>query len=124
MNQKQVSKKEIEKLLFQKIRDIYINKLEHNLDSIYYKQFDRTLILILEGSVTSTEIILDNSECKPLARQLRTAIDKIVQPQIKTIIEQVMGVKIIDFFIDTTISNNLTGAIAIFELEERDISQQ
>lgn len=115
MNQKEIMKKKIETLLLQKIKDVYSSKLEHNLSSISYIQFDCTLIILIEGTITSSEKLLQEQDRWQLAEELRIAIDKIIKPQIKTVIEEVMEAKVIDFLSDTTIKSNLTGAIAIFE---------
>lgn len=43
----------------------------------------------------------------------------MIHPQIQTIIEEVLNVKVVDFLSDTTIDNNITGAIAIFEFKPK-----
>ncbi|HHP7232293.1 MAG TPA: DUF2294 domain-containing protein [Xenococcaceae cyanobacterium] len=109
----------IESLLSQKIKDVYHAQLERQLDNISYKLFDHTLIIILEGTITSSEKLLKNHNCLLLAEQVRKTIDSVIQPQIKDIIEEVLDVKVIDFLSDTTIDNDLTGAIAIFEFKPK-----
>ncbi len=121
MNKKTTRIKKIEPILSQKIKDVYQYQLEHQLDNIHYKIFDSTLIIMLEGTITSPEKLLKNNDRPYLAKQVREAIDQVIQPQIKEIIEDVLNVKVIDFLSDTTIDNNLTGAIAIFELKPKDI---
>ena len=117
MNHKAIKIKEIENLLSQKIMDIYRCQLEHQLSDISYKLFDRTLIVLLEGTITSSEKLLKNNDSVYLAKQVREAIDSVIEPQIKNTIEEVLNVKVVDFLSDTTIDNDLTGAIAIFELQ-------
>ena len=95
----------------------FIRLLGHQLDNISYKLFNRTLIVMLEGTITSPEKLLKDNNLLFLAKQVREAIDSVIYPQIKEIIEEVMNVKVIDFLIDTTIDNNLTGAIAILEFK-------
>ena len=122
MNNKVIGIKKIESLLSQRIKDVYRNQLEHQLDNISYKLFDRTLIIMLEGTITSPEKLLKNHDCYGLAEQVREAIDRVIHPQIRDIIEEALNVKVIDFLSDTTIDNNLTGAIAVFELKSNDTS--
>ena len=107
----------VEYLLSQKIKDIYQDQLEHELEHVYYKLFDRTLIVILEGAITTPEKLLKSNDNFYLAQQVRTAIDNVIHPQIKDIIEEVMDVEVTDFMSDTTIDNNITGAIAILEFK-------
>ncbi len=123
MNQKVIKIKEIESLLSQKIMDIYSYKLEHQLTNISYKLFDRTLIVFLEGTITSPEKLLKKNNSIYLAKQVREAIDRVIHPQIKGVIEEVLNVKVVDFLSDTTIDNDLTGAIAIFEFKPKNVAK-
>ncbi|MDJ0596368.1 MAG: DUF2294 domain-containing protein [Pleurocapsa sp. MO_226.B13] len=117
MNRKKIRIKNIESLLSQRIKKVYQNQLEHQLDSISYKLLDRVLIITLQGTITPPEKLLKNNNRSYLAEQVREAIDSVIHPQIQEIIEEVLDVKIVDFLSDTTIENDLTGAIAIFKLE-------
>ncbi|ELS05239.1 hypothetical protein Xen7305DRAFT_00049820 [Xenococcus sp. PCC 7305] len=121
MNKKVIRTKEIENLLSQKIRDAYQDRLEHKLDKVSYKLFDHTLVVMLEGITTSPEKVLRNNDRIYLANQVREVIDNVMQSQIQEIIEEVFDIKVVDFLSDTTIDNNLTGAIAIFEFKPNSI---
>ncbi len=121
MNHKVIKFKQIESLLSQKIKDIYQDRLEHTLDNITYKLFDRTLVITLEGTITSPEKLLKDNDRLDLAKQVREAIDRIIHPQIQSMIEEVLDVKVVDYLSDTTIDNDLTGAIAIFEFKPKKI---
>ncbi|MDJ0633057.1 MAG: DUF2294 domain-containing protein [Xenococcaceae cyanobacterium MO_188.B29] len=115
-----MNRKSMESILSQKIKDIYQEQLDHQLDNISYKLFDSTLIIMLEGSITSAEKLLNENDRSHLAEQVRAAIDRVIQPQIQSVIEEVLNVKIVDFLSDTTIDNDITGAIAIFEFKSKD----
>lgn len=117
MDDKAFKFKQREKLLSRKIQNIYTDRLQHQLDDISYKFFDSTLVVILEGTITSSEKLLKDNDRFGLAEQVRDAIDLIIQPQLKKTIEEVLNVRVIDFLSDTTIDHNLTWAIAIFEFK-------
>ncbi len=121
MNNKVIRIKQIESLLFRKIKNVYRERLEHKLYNVSYKLFDRTLVIILEGTITSPEKLLKNNDRLDLAKQLREAIDRVIHPQIQDIIEEVLDVKVVDYLSDTTIDNDMTGAIAIFEFKPKEI---
>ena len=121
MNNKVIRIKQIESLLFRKIKNVYRERLEHKLYNVSYKLFDRTLVIILEGTITSPEKLLKNNDHLDLAKQLREAIDRVIHPQIQDIIEEVLDVKVVDYLSDTTIDNDMTGAIAIFEFKLKEI---
>jgi uncharacterized protein YbcI len=124
MNKISITTEQLEKILSPKIRSIYKKQLEHQLSAISYRLFDRTLVVILEGTLTPPEQLLKQSDRQQLAKQVRQAIDRIIQPQIKTTIEEVMNVKVIDFLSDTTIDTSRTGAIAIFEFHPKTDSDK
>lgn len=117
MNKKAIRIKKVESILSRKIEQIYQEQLEHQLDSISYRLFDSTLIILLEGTITPPEKLLHNSDRVSLAKEVREAIDSVIHPRIQHSIEETLEVKVVDFLSDTTIDNNLTGAIAIFEFE-------
>jgi len=121
MNKKIVKIKKVESLLSQRIRDIYQDRLEHELDNISYQLFDCTLIIMLEGTITLPEKLLKNNDRHCLAEEVRKLIDSIIHPQIQSSIEDILNVRVVDFLSDTTIEQNMTGAIAIFEFESKDI---
>lgn len=117
MVKKAIKIKQIEPLLSEKIQAVYQAQLEHPLHKISYKLFDNTLVITMEGTITSPEKLLKDNERFALAKQVREAIDSVIRPQIQSVIEEVLDVKIVDFLSDTTIEHDMTGAIAIFELE-------
>lgn len=118
MSNLSIHKKVLEDVLSPKIRDIYKNQLKHQLDSVSFYLFERTLIVILEGTVTPPEKMLNNNEKICLAKKVRKVIDSILKPQLKKIIEDVMNVKVVDFLCDTTLESDCTSAIIIFERQK------
>lgn len=120
MNDKAQKIKIIRSLLSQKIKDIYQDQLEHQLDNISYNLLDRSLIITIEGTVTSPEKLLKDNDRLHLAKQVREVIDSVIQPQIQDTIEEILDVKVVDFLSDTTLDNDMTGAIAIFELKPKE----
>ncbi|VEP13892.1 conserved hypothetical protein [Hyella patelloides LEGE 07179] len=121
MNNKVIRIKKIESLLSRKIKDVYRDRLDHKLDNVSYKLFDRTLIITLDGTITSPEKLLKDNDRLDLAKQVRETIDSIIHPRIQDIIEEILDVKVVDYLSDTTIDNDITGAIAVFEFKPKDI---
>jgi uncharacterized protein YbcI len=119
MTKANLTPEQLEPLLSKQIEDLYFNVLQHQLSEIAYKWFDDKLVVIIEGTVTQAEKLLYQSDRKHLARQVRSVINKIILPQIKSAIEEVTNATVGDFLGDTTIDTGRTGAIAIFtKLEE------
>ena len=121
MKQRAIRLEKVESLLSQRIKNIYQNQLEHKLNNISYKLFDRTLIIVLEGTITSPEKLVRDNDRFYLAKRIRESIDSVINPQIKNSIEDIFNVKVVDFLSDTTIEREMTGAIAIFEFKSKDI---
>lgn len=96
---------------------MYEKELKHELKEINYQLFNDKLIIIMEESVTQPELVLNESSKEDLAKKVRNFFDQILQPQIKSSIEEVLKVTIIDFLSDTTIETSRTAAIAIFQLQ-------
>jgi uncharacterized protein YbcI len=104
--------KKLESFLSKRIKDIYEARLKQQLNTITYQLFEKTLVIVMDGSVTQVEQFLNENERQELAKQVRDTINNIVSPQIKITIEEVMEVNVIDFLFDTTIDSTHTAAIA------------
>jgi uncharacterized protein YbcI len=107
--------KKLESVLSQKINDFYRKRLKQQLNDIQYYVFEKTIVIVIEGSVTQVERFLNDNDRQELAKQVRLAIDRIVKSQIKGLIEESLDVNVVDFLCDTSIDTNRTGAIVIFE---------
>ncbi len=120
MSQSFIKYQHLENLLSERIQNLYYEQLKHEIDEITYHLFDNTLIITIEGALTPPEQFLNANEHKKLAEQVREVIDRLIQPQIESSIEEVMNVEVVDFLCDTTIDTSRTGAIAILGLKPKD----
>lgn len=111
---------ELERNLSNRIRNLYGWELGRQLDEISYQWFDNQLVIIIEGTVTPPEQLLNNNSHQQLAKKVRAVFDDLIQPQIKSLIEDVLDVTVVDFLSSTTIDTGRTGAIAIFELQPKE----
>jgi uncharacterized protein YbcI len=118
MEEGNLTQKKLENLLSNQIKSLYQKELKHELKKINYELFNDKLIIIMEGTLTRPELVLNETNRKELAKKVRNLFDKILQPQIKNSVEQVLNVTVTDFLSDTNIETSRTGAIAIFELED------
>jgi uncharacterized protein YbcI len=98
--------KKLESFLSKRIKDIYEVQLKQQVSIITYQLFEQTLVIVMDGSITQVEQFLIENERQELAKQVRETIDNIVSPQIRSTIEEVMEVNVIDFLFDTTIDSN------------------
>ncbi|MGB3532869.1 MAG: DUF2294 domain-containing protein [Microcoleaceae cyanobacterium] len=111
------SLKALENKLSDKIQEIYLQQLNHQVGSILCRLFNQTLIVLIEESITLPEQKLNTQESENLAEQMRAEFYRIIQPQIALIIEQTTNMYAIDFLCDTTLETGRTGIIIILELK-------
>lgn len=107
---------QLERLLSQKLQALYRSQLGHQPGKVTCQLFDEKLALIVEDSITPPEQLLANSGQTELAEQVRSDLDKAIQPQLKAMIEEVLGVAVLDILSDATMKTGRTGIIAILEM--------
>jgi len=117
MEEGNLTQKKLENLLSNQIKSLYQKELKHELKKINYELFNDKLIIIMEGTLTRPELVLNETNRKELVKKVRKFFDKILQAQIKNCVEEVLEVTVTDFLCKTNIETARTGAIAIFELQ-------
>lgn len=107
---------QLERLLSQKLQALYREQLGHQPGKITCQLFDEKLAVVVENSITPPEQVLANNGQAELAEQVRTDLDKALEPQLKALIEQVLGVAVLDLLSDATLETGRTGIIAILDV--------
>ena len=104
---------QLERLLSQKLQALYRVQLGHQPGKVTCQLFDETLAVIVENSITPPEQLLANSGQIELAEQVHADLEEAIQPQVKMLIEEVLGVSVLDLLSDATLKTGRTGIIAI-----------
>lgn len=107
---------QLERLLSQKLQALYRAQLGHQPGKITCQLFDEKLAIIVENSITPPEQVLANNGQTDLAEQVRTDLDKAIQPQVKALIEEVLGVAVLDLLSDATLETGRTGIIVVLDV--------
>ena len=107
---------QLERLLSQGLQALYREQLGHQPGKVTCQLFDEKLAIIVENSITPPEQLLANTGQTELAEQVRSDLDKAIQPQLKALIEEVLGVAVLDLLSDATIETGRTGIIAVLDL--------
>jgi uncharacterized protein YbcI len=107
---------QLERLLSQKLQALYRAQLGHQPGKVTCQLFDEKLAIVVENSITPPEQVLANNGQTELAEQVRTDLDKAIQPQLKALIEEVLGVAVLDLLSDATLETGRTGIIAILDV--------
>lgn len=103
----------LEQNLSQRIKVLYFTQLGHEPDKVQCKLTNQTLTIIVENPVTQPERVLLKSGKQDFAEQVRSTIHKAFQPQLKTLIEEVVGTRVLDLLGDSKIQTGRTSILAI-----------
>jgi len=102
-----------ERELSQKIQALYKKHLGHQPSKVSCQLFSSKLVVVLEDSVTQPEKLLLDGGQMELAEQVRDDLNEAMQPQIKELVESILGVTVLDLLSDAAIETGRTGIIAV-----------
>lgn len=103
----------LEQNLSQRIKVLYLTQLGHEPDKVECRLINQTLTIIVENPVTQPERVLLKSGKQEFAEQVRSKIHKAFQPQLKALIEEVVGTRVLDLLGDSKIQTGRTSILAI-----------
>jgi uncharacterized protein YbcI len=104
---------QLERSLSQRIQSLYRTQLGHKLGDVECQIFDGKIAIVLEKSITQPEQVLAETGQEELVEQVRTKLDAAIEPQLRTLIEEVVGVSVIDLLSDAKLETERTGMIAV-----------
>ncbi|MBW4474085.1 MAG: DUF2294 domain-containing protein [Stenomitos rutilans HA7619-LM2] len=107
------TKGQIERSLSQRIQALYRNQLGHRLSQVDCELLETKIAIVLEQSVTQPEQLLADQGKNELVETLHSELGDAIQPQLKTLIEEVVGVAVVDLLSDSTLETARTGMIVI-----------
>ncbi len=104
---------QLERTLSQRIQALYRTRLEHQPSRVTCQIFDEKIAIIMEESITQPEQILFESGQEQLAEQVRSELDDALQPELKALIEETIGVAVIDILSNAKLETGRTATVAI-----------
>ncbi|AFY55248.1 hypothetical protein Riv7116_2746 [Rivularia sp. PCC 7116] len=104
----------LEMILAERIQCLFINQLGHQPKDIYCRLLDKKLTIVVENAITKPEKLLISAGYKEIVEKARNSIEKILQPQLKQIIEEVTTSKISNILFATHLDTNYVSVIALF----------
>ncbi|KJH71761.1 DUF2294 domain-containing protein [Aliterella atlantica] len=104
---------QVERTLSQRIQSLYRNQLEHNPSRVVCQIFDDKIAIVLEDSITQPEQVLVENGQENLAQQVRVELDDALQPQLKSLIEEIVGVPVIDLLSNAKLDTGRSATVAI-----------
>lgn len=104
---------QIERTLSQRIQALYRTQLEHQPSKVTCQLFDEKIAVVLEDSITQPEQLLVSQGQEELAEKVRSELDQALQPQLKTLIEEVVGVDVVDILSNAKLETGRTATVVI-----------
>ena len=103
---------ELERRLSQSIQKLYRQELEHSPSKVTCQLFGSQLAIVIEDALTAVEKTLADTEDHDSAvKKLNAAINDAIESKLKTLIEEILSVKVQDVLFDSTLETSRTGAI-------------
>lgn len=106
---------QLEREISQRISSLYNTQLGVRPSKVISHCFDKEIVITLEDSVTLVEQTLVDGNYRKLAEEVRVSLNKIIKPQIKALIEEIIDRNVIDIISNSSLATNRTGIIAILE---------
>lgn len=104
---------QLERSLSQQLQALYRTQLGHQPGKVTCQIFDEKVAIVFENSITPPEKLLADNGRTELAEQVRSDLGEAFKPQMKTLIEEVLNVAVLDILSDATLETGRTGVIAI-----------
>ncbi|MGJ3248823.1 MAG: DUF2294 domain-containing protein [Elainellaceae cyanobacterium] len=104
---------QLERRLSQRIQALYREQLSHQPAKVSCEIFDQKIAILIEGSLTPTEQLLVREGRHELLEDVRTDLDDVIRPKLRTVIEEVLGVEVVDLMSDATPATGRSGIIAV-----------
>ncbi|MGJ3252437.1 MAG: DUF2294 domain-containing protein [Elainellaceae cyanobacterium] len=108
-----IEQKQAEGIISENVKIMYHEQLGHEPGLVTCQIFDDKLVMLVEGAITPAEKLLLQVEQRQLVEQVRSLLDVAIQPYLKSILEHVVNVPVIDLMVNTTVDTERTGSIAI-----------
>ncbi|MEH2287903.1 DUF2294 domain-containing protein [Nostoc sp.] len=117
MIQQTIGQLEIE--ISQRLKNLYNDKLGKSPSQIICHFFDTEIVISIENSVTQAEQTLLKGGYATLAEQVRLYLDKIIKPDLKNLIEEIIGQPVLYLMTNTNTTTGRSGIVVILkELSE------
>lgn len=104
---------QLEQDLSQHIQSLYLNQLGHEPSSVSCQLIDKTLTITVEDPITQPEKLLIENGKHELAQEVRSTIYKALQPLLKALIEEAVGVDVVELLGSSEIQTGYVITIAV-----------
>lgn len=103
----------VEHQIAQQVQMLYSSDLGHQPGVITCQPFDGKLAIFIENAITQPEQLLIQSGYRELAQQVRSHLNAILEPKIKTLVESTLNVQVNDILTAVQVDTRRLSIIAI-----------
>lgn len=104
---------QVERNLSHRIQTLYQTYLESQPAEVACQIFDNKIAIVLKNFMIRPVQLLAEQGKRELAQQVRCNLNQALEPQLKALIEEVVGVPVIDWLSDAKLESGHIGTIAI-----------
>ena len=109
----------IEQVISQNIYSLLWTQLKHKPSEIHCKLYENQLTVIIKNALTKPEQLLILNGYVEVANEVRKSIEQILEPHLKKIIEEVIGVKISELLFATHPQSDYISLIALMTVKPK-----
>ncbi|MEH1948308.1 MAG: DUF2294 domain-containing protein [Nostoc sp.] len=106
---------QLETEISQQIISLYNDKLGKSPSQIICHFFDTEIVISLQNSVSQAEQTLLKGGYDTLAEQVRLYLEKIIKPDLKNLIEEIIGQPVLYLMINTNLATGRSGIVVILK---------
>ncbi|OYD92051.1 hypothetical protein CDG76_25835 [Nostoc sp. 'Peltigera membranacea cyanobiont' 210A] len=106
---------QLETEISQRIISLYNDRLGKSPSQIICHFFDTEIVISLENSVTQAEQTLLKGGYDTLAEQVRFYLEKIIKPDLKNLIEEIIGQPVLYLMTNTNLATGRSGIVVILK---------
>lgn len=115
MQEQPLTRGQLERLLCQRTEALYFEVLGHRPTKVTCHIFGDQLTLVLEEAITQPEQVLTDAGQEELAEQVRSDLDRALEPRLAELIKDVTGIFVKDLLSEAKLETGRKGIIAILE---------
>ena len=115
MRQQSSEPTDLENQLAEKIQRLYYQTLGQQPDKVTCSLTDQMLSVLMENAITKTELLLNSTGDQAMAQTVSISLDKILQPQVKQLVEEIVNKKVYEVVTSTQIETGRRNAVVTME---------
>ncbi|WP_445626376.1 DUF2294 domain-containing protein [Nostoc sp. DSM 114167] len=106
---------QLETEISKQIIKLYNDRLGKSPSQIICHFFDTEIVISIENSVTQAEQTLLKGGYDTLAEQVRLYLEKIIKPDLKNLIEEIIGQPVLYLMTNTNLTTGRSGIVVILK---------